>query len=95
MGFRVYYGSLCWHYQIWVYAIALGIPVGILVYPKDESNYDNQITLRNTGKLAQILTIDLNTPDYLDFKEECNRFISSINQASGKPNLLETDILSL
>lgn len=77
-------------YQIWIYAIALGLPVGILIYPSDESIYDNEIALKNMGTLAHILTIDLNTSNYQDFEKECSRFASSINQVSGIPDLLET-----
>jgi 5-methylcytosine-specific restriction endonuclease McrBC regulatory subunit McrC len=77
-------------YQIWIYAIALGLPSGILVYPKHELNKEYPITLKNEGTIAHVLTVDLSTPLYRAFKNECSRFILSVGKVIGMPDLFMT-----
>jgi 5-methylcytosine-specific restriction enzyme subunit McrC len=66
-------------YQIWIYLIALKLPLGVLVYPFPiEVNGDYHRTLREVSKTIVIKTISLDKQTDGEFINECNRFVDEI-----------------
>ena len=64
--------------QIWVYSIALELPIGILVYPHHPLFKSQERTLRKVSELALIKSIDLNKQTSAEFECECDRFVNDI-----------------
>jgi 5-methylcytosine-specific restriction enzyme subunit McrC len=70
--------------QIWIYCIALGSRIGVLVYPKHEVD-DTLVlthTLRGNGTKVFVRTIDLQKSNLIQFEKECENFVSDIIELS-------------
>jgi 5-methylcytosine-specific restriction endonuclease McrBC regulatory subunit McrC len=64
--------------QMWIYCVALAVPIGMLVYPNYLSITEDIRTLKQTNNQIIIKSIDLNQNDYNLFIEKCNKFIFDI-----------------
>jgi 5-methylcytosine-specific restriction enzyme subunit McrC len=75
-------------FQMHSYAVTLGLPYGVLVYPKHElsEDYEEKYTIR--GVTLLIKRIDL-SKEGTDFTAECDRFVEEIS------NLIEQRVMPM
>ncbi|HEY7570578.1 MAG TPA: hypothetical protein VH796_04335 [Nitrososphaeraceae archaeon] len=66
--------------QIWIYSSVLELPLGILVYPKNESLSNHYRTHARSRTRALIKLIDLSKQGYIAFQTECSKFVYDIEK---------------